>query len=95
MYVILGCRFKKLNYYIYRKESLIYVTPLKDESINIIRGQTGSSNSALLFHESLNHRPGRDLESHTTNLSKKTLHIPGDHQSHFYCLTENFPHFAL
>lgn len=73
----------------------VYVAPLKDENINVIRGQTGSSNSAVLFHESLNHRPGRDLRSPLSPLSKKTFPTPDDHSSHFYGPTEKFPHFAL
>lgn len=59
------------------------MAPLKDRNINVIRGQTGSSNLALLFDESLNHRPGRDLENHLPMLSKQTLAIPDNHGSHF------------
>lgn len=70
------------------------MAPLK-ESINVIRGQTGSSNPALSFHESLNHRPGKDFESHLPALSKKMLAVRYNHQSRFYGSTEKFPHFAL
>lgn len=55
------------------------MAPLKDRNINVIRGQTGSSKIALLFHASLNQRPGRDLEIHLSMLSKQTLAIPDNH----------------
>lgn len=79
MLIILSSRQKVLNYHVYRKEKSYLCGSFKGQEYKCTKGQTGSSNLALLFHESLNHRPGRDLEKHLPTLSKETLPIPDNH----------------